>query len=781
MKLFLLRSACFCLVGLLSAGTSPAQKISGPIVVKPVYFDISPPLRSIYSSLPVRKEQAEVEEAETEIRNFQKSFGKKKQQEKSDESVCQRYFGKIQPDSLLLNFDGTPNVNTAIPPDTYGDVGPNHYISMVNLSFTVFSKSGSILLGPMNTSDLWNGLPHAGNSGDGTVMFDDQADRWFITNYYLPNNPLPPYYIMIGVSQTSDPTGSWYRWEYQMDNIPDYPKFGIWTNSYFMTMNRWFSPTNYDGIGAAAFNREAMLAGDPTPAMVMFKFVHNTSVFCMLPPDCDGRFPAAGTPGYFAYLDHDFFIGLYEFNIDWSNPTDATFGNLKKINVAPFNTTTQGIPQKGSDVLLDPIAGYLMCRLQFRRFVDHQAMVVNHSFMIGSHRTAIRWYEMRRTTGNWSLYQQSTYAPDTNSRWMGSIAMDSAGNIALGYSVSGYGLYPSVRFTGRMKNDPPGQMTIAEQSIIEGNGAQTHPATSYARWGDYSSMTVDPSNPSVFWYTQQYYPETSDMNWHTRVGSFSFADILSIDAYAESPNICKGQQDQLNVDASGGNGTYSYAWISDPPGFTSNLKNPVVSPEIPTHYIVVVTSANQTRSDTLLVSMTPPASVFAGNDTSSCRYITEIPLDGNAENYVSVRWTTSGDGTFTDPNALSTTYLTGPNDRSDSLIDLQLTAYPQPPCPVVSDHKLIRLDSCLAVPPISPVDALNIFPNPSHDQIQINLPPGVLFLEVSDLLGKTILSEERSIPDKRNVILNLAGKPAGIYSVRIILRDRIITGKLVLN
>jgi hypothetical protein len=364
---------------------------------------------------------------------------------------------------------------------------------------------------------------------------------------------------------------------------------------------------------------------------------------------------------------------------------------------------------------------------------------------------------------------------------MGSMAMDASGNIALGYSVSGYDLYPSVRYTGRMKNDPPGQMTLAEQSVIEGGGAQTHPASLYARWGDYSSMCVDPADPSIFWYTQQYYPVTADYNWHTRIASFTFSDILVINAIAGYPNICPGQSDQLDVELSGGTGGYTFSWTSIPEGFTSTLKNPVVSPEVPTKYIVNVISGNQTRSDTIQIDITPPPAVFAGDDTISCRYIAEIPLNGSAENYTSLKWITAGDGTFADPFALYTRYIPGAKDRNDSIIDLELIVYPQAPCPIVSDHKLIHLDTCSGIQPIEPTHSLSIFPNPGTEKFHISLPAGALLLEVSDFLGKMIFSEDLSSYNEKEIIINLSEKPRGIYSVRIILKDRIITSKLVLN
>jgi hypothetical protein len=782
MSMFMKRPVSILLVFFACIFTAVAQKISGPFVMKPVYSDLSPPLISLTRPASGKKDSHKVERAEQEIWNyFRKNLKSSHYKDSSDDPLRQKCFGKIKSDTTLQNFEGTPNVNTAIPPDTYGDVGMDYYFHMVNLSFTIFDKSGNILYGPTYAGNIWNGLPYSSNSGDGIVLYDDQAGRWLIEAGCLPSFPLPPYFIMIAVSQTSDPTGSWYRWEYQFQDIPDYPKLGIWRDSYFLTINQYNTPTSFIGVGAVAFDRSAMLAGDPSPTMVMFNLDQDWSIYSLLPADCDGAFPPAGLPGYFAYLGSDF-LGIYEFHTDWTNPSSSTFGNPVTINVGAYSPNIKGIPQKGSSVYLDPIPDRLMCRLEFRKFPDHQSMVVNHTVRLGDYWSGIRWYELRRTFGDWSLYQQSTYAPDSNSRWMGSIAMDSAGNIALGYSVSGPNMYPSVRFTGRMHNDPPGQMTIAEQSIIEGGGAQTHPASTYARWGDYSSMTVDPADPSLFWYTQEYYPVTADYEWHTRIAAFTFKDILDIKAVAESSVICNGQSDPLDVEVSGGNGTNTYSWTSIPAGFTSTLKNPVVTPESQTIYIVNVSSGNQSRNDTIMVDVTPIPSAFAGNDTMCCRHIDGIPLTGSAETYISVKWVTSGDGTFADPYALYTTYTPGTKDRSDSLIDLKLIVYPQPPCPELSAHKMVRMVTCTGIPIISPgSNSLSIYPNPTQGKFTISLPQDALVLEVSDLQGKIILREELSSHTEKELKLDLSDKSRGLYPVKIILEGHILRGNVILE
>jgi hypothetical protein len=325
-------------------------------------------------------------------------------------------------------------------------------------------------------------------------------------------------------------------------------------------------------------------------------------------------------------------------------------------------------------------------------------------------------------------------------------------------------------------------MTIAEQSIIEGGGAQTHPASSYSRWGDYSSMTVDPADPSIFWYTQQYYPVTADYDWHTRIAAFTFKDILDIKAIAANTVICTGQSDQLDVEVSGGNGTNTYSWTSIPAGFTSTLKNPLVSPGSQTKYVVLVSSGTQSRTDTIQVDVSPLPSAFAGNDTICCRHIDEIPLSGSAENYLSVKWITSGDGTFADPFALYTTYTPGTKDRTDSIIDLELIVYPQPPCPELSAHKLIRMVTCAGIPTITPGNnLLSIYPNPSQGKFTISLPQDALLLEVSDLQGKVILKEDFSSHKEKELRLDFSEKPRGLYPVKVILGKRILRGNLILE
>jgi len=506
-------------------------------------------------------------------------------------------------DTTLQNFEGNSNTQGYDPPDTHGDVGPNHYFQVVNCHYSIYNKTGSVLLGPANTSTIWTGMANNSNDGDAVVLYDENANRWFISQFSLPNYPAGPFYQMIAVSTTPDPTGTWYRWQYSYTNMGDYPKFGIWPDAYYMAVNLFTANAgNYAGTGQAAFNRTKMLAGDASAEQIWFTLPSSNNAFALQPADCDGAFPPSGTPGYFAYMmDSPYYLGIYEFHADFTNTANSTFGSYLQLTVNTFSSSLTGIPQQGTTRKADAITDRLMYRLQFRKFSDHWAMVTNHTVNAGSNVGGIRWYELRKTTGAWSIYQQSTYSPDTRSRWMGSIALDTAGNIAMGYSISSSTMYPAIRYTARMKNDALNTMTMTEKGIFNGTGSNTaNDGNGTCRWGDYSAISVDPSASSTFWYTQEYIT-TNGSNWHTRIASFSLGTNFSVLASATPANINSGQSSQLNVTATGGSGTYTYSWTSVPAGFTSALQNPSVTPTATTKYVAHVTSGTLTKTDTATV------------------------------------------------------------------------------------------------------------------------------------------------------------------------------------
>jgi hypothetical protein len=580
------------------------NNITGPIVQYPVYFDVSPPLRDIVKTALPKADNTWKDGIVNNHFNIHPKPSGQTPGGLSDPNL-QTKNGLIITDTTIQNFDGNTNLQGVYPPDTYGEVGPNHYFQVVNMHYSIYSKTGTLLLGPLDNSSIFSGMPNNSNNGDAVVVYDEQADRWLFSQFSFPNGQYTsPYYQMIAVSQTADPTGSWYRYEYSFINMPDYPKFGVWGDGYYMSMNMFASGSSWAGTGAVAYNRSLMLAGSASSTMIMFTKPASDEASSWLPSDCDGPFPTGTPPNYFVYIydgastDH---LGIYEFHVDWVTPANATFGNFLSFPVTAFTANITGIPQPGTTRKLDPLNDRLMYRLQYRKFSDHAAMVTNHTVDISSTVAGIRWYELRKTSSAWSIYQQATYSiSDNNSRWMASMAMDTSGNIALGYSVSSGTLYPSIRYTGRMKTDALNTMTIAERGIYNGGGSQTGPAQ---RWGDYSGMSVDPSAPATFWYTQEYYATTSGTGWKTRIASFSFPSPLAVTATANPYTITLGSSSQLNVAATGGSSSYIYSWTSNPPGFTSNLQNPIVTPTVNTIYTANVTSGTQNASDTASVTV----------------------------------------------------------------------------------------------------------------------------------------------------------------------------------
>jgi hypothetical protein len=467
-------------------------------------------------------------------------------QDVSKDGSLQEYKGPLGASSITKNFDGVGAGGYA-PPDPSGDVGPNHYVQMVNVRTQIWDKNGISLAGPFDNSNFWVGLPgpwSSSNDGDPIVLYDEIADRWMVSQFALPAGPDGPCYILVAISTTPDPTGTYYQYAFTFPKMPDYPKFGIWPDGYYMSANV-FSSSAYLGTYAAVFDRNAMLAGG---AATMQYFSNPTSTASFLPSDCDGIFPPVGSPNYFLATYNgngsNTNLDIYEFHVDWATPANSTFTGPLLLATPSFSEPNE-IPQLGTTTLLNNLADRPMNRLQYRNFGDHEAMVVCQTVNAGSGRAGIRWWELQKTSGNWSIYQEGTYAPaDGLYRWMGSIAMDANGNIALGYSVSSSTIHPDIRYTGRFASDPLGVMTIAETLIHAGGGSQTG---GLARWGDYTQMTVDPTEPGTFWYTNEYIPTNGSFNWKTRIAAFNFDPPCPV-GYASDPSPSLDENDvSINI------------------------------------------------------------------------------------------------------------------------------------------------------------------------------------------------------------------------------------------
>ena len=449
----------------------------------------------------------------------------------------------LLPPSVEAGFDGVSNVNGVLPPDPTGAVGPGHYVQAVNLSFAIYDRAGTRLYGPANTNTIWSGFGgpcQTTNNGDPIVLYDREAGRFVISQFALPNYPAGPFYECIAVSTTSNPLDGWYRYAFLVSNtkMNDYPKLGVWSDGYYMSVNQFHQNTlSWGGAGVAVFERARMV--DPAlgvPRMIYFDlFSVDADLGGMLPSDWDGAAPPpAGAPNVFAQIDDDAWgysgdqIWLWQFVANWLSPASSTFTPVGTLPTAAFDSNMCGyarncVPQPTTNVRLDAIADRLMFRLAYRNFGSHQSLVLNHTVDVnGANRAGIRWYELRDTGSGWGIHQQNTYAPaDGLHRWMGSIAMNDLGDIALAFSVSGStatgattNVSPSLRFVSRRAGDALGQMTQPETTIVAGSGYQTHSAS---RWGDYSHLAADPVDGTALWFTGEYAASASSASWRTRI------------------------------------------------------------------------------------------------------------------------------------------------------------------------------------------------------------------------------------------------------------------------
>jgi hypothetical protein len=519
---------------------------SGPhFIGQSVKNDISPPLSSINPILPSTQGGMKT------VPLFRKNIPVSKNYKY--DPVVQNFFtlagATSQVVAMLLpavttNFEGNNNAGNGIitgfsvmPPDTNGDVGLSHYVQWVNIIFSVYNKSGTRVYGPAAGNTLWSGfggLCETENDGDIIALYDRQADRWLMSQFAYSDSGAGPFHQCIAISQTGDPTGSWYRYDFIFSNtlFNDYPKFGIWNDAYYMTANQ-FSGNNFAGVGTVAFERSMMLQG--LAARQVYFNLHSIDISLenMLPSHLNGpNAPPAGSPNYVVKFDDTGRgapadqLEIWAFHVDWTTPANSTFTKIATLTTATFdsimctNDNPNCIPHPGTTAKVDAISDRLMNRLQYRTSGSYESRVVNHTVDAGTNHAGIRWYELRKSTGGWSIQQQGTYAPDNDHRWMGSAAMDGMGNIAVGYSVSSITTFPSVRYTGRLSTDALNTLPQGEGTIIAGGGSQTD---SSGRWGDYSSMSVDPADDSTFWYTQEYYSTTMAVgdNWQTRIAAFS--------------------------------------------------------------------------------------------------------------------------------------------------------------------------------------------------------------------------------------------------------------------
>ena len=605
---FKLSVCAIFLLALMSAVLTSAQEkaaqpavLTSPDVNYPLHFDVSRPLRDMatevsspagahvappvrYPKLQLLKEAAESGQA-------------------MEDGAIQTSSGPLVSAIVGLNLlgvgNGFPGYSVPdAPTDVNLAVGDTQVLQWVNVSYAIFDKAtGAVIMGAIPGNAFWSGFGGAcqtSNSGDIIAQWDKVAHRWLMTQNVFSS----PYMTCVAVSTTPDATGTYYRFAYSQPGFPDYPKWGIWSDAYYQSQNNFgASGDSYVGAYACAYERAKMLVGDSTAMQICFQT--GTYDDSLLPADLDsvGTPPPSGQQELFlGSIDNGVpYIYQYLFHVDFTTPSNSTFagegGSMPIAGVARFDLPCSGflpcIPQKGVTDLLDPLGDRLMYRLAYRNFSgDHQTWLVNHSIVAGSS-VGERWYEFRapESSPSLSVYQQGTFAPDSNYRWMGSIAMDSAQDIALGYSVSSSSLYPSISFTGRVPGDALGTME-AEASIVAGSGSQTDTAD---RWGDYTSMAIDAADDCTFWYTNQYYMVTATFDWSTRLVSLKFPRCgvppppnFSISASPSSLSIAQGNQGTSTIATtiSGGfNSAITLSTSGVPSGTTVSFNpNPIPAP-----------------------------------------------------------------------------------------------------------------------------------------------------------------------------------------------------------
>jgi hypothetical protein len=563
--------------GAIQAGPSPNAK--GPKFSDAKAFDVSKPLKDLAKNAkpsgakPVAGPPGSDRGPAVEDGAATSGYRKPTLQARSAATESAHIPGTI------ANFEGISNQDNfnlfgfrVNPPDPVGDVGPNHYVEMVNLAFAVYDKQGNLLLGPLDTGTLWSNFPVedcTDPSGDPIVLYDQLVDRWILSQFTTRG---PKYYDCVAISMTGDPTGAYYRYAFitQPDPelpggtfFPDYPKYGVWTDSYLMTTRDFGDQTGY-GISVYALEKNKMLAGNPKARAVQFFLDSNVVPLelmgdGLLPADIDGtRRPIdrAAAPIVGTQDDNAFYgatsdrLNVWELWVQWKANPEASLTLKTQLPVASFDSifpcgvVAGTLPPSSRDCLPQPgitngsqyldILSYRQRpthRLAYRNFGKYERLVTTQSVEAAAGGAGMRWYEIQREYNPkpdaYAVHQQGTYAGpaatwDGVHRWMGSVAQDKMGNTALGYSVvDGTSVFPGIRYTGRLAGDTLGQMTLGEGTIISGTGVQR---TTNSRWGDYTSMNVDPVDDCTFWYVNEYYTlagqNSSTAGWQTRIASF---------------------------------------------------------------------------------------------------------------------------------------------------------------------------------------------------------------------------------------------------------------------
>ncbi|MEK6304147.1 MAG: HYR domain-containing protein [Acidobacteriota bacterium] len=550
----------------------PVQVLT-PVVAQAVDFaesvpvrDLPRPDRSISSAKPGPPEveprevnEKNSEETRKEVSGIKGSFDGALQ-------TAPRSFAPNVLPAASLTFEGVAfaDGNNVAPPDTNGDVGPNHFVQTVNNRVGIWDKSGNLLVPFFKQSSLFaplGGLAATVDQGDPIVLYDRIADRWLISQFAFTALNAPPYHEAIAISKTGDPTGAYYLYDFILpgNEFPDYPKFGVWPDGYYMATNQFTNGGPFNGAGAFAFDRKKMILGDPTASLIYFSlnlsvpFASN-GIFGMLPSDQDGLLPPpAGAPNVYGYFTADEFgdvqgdaVRLFNFHADYVTPASSTFTERAESPLVmsafdPRNPNGRGDieqpPPAGNNATdrLDSLSIDTMYRLQYFNRGGTESLVSNFTVNVSgvtpssaaAYQAGFRYFELRKAApaAPYAIVEQATFAPAPisgatgSNRWMGSAAIDNQENLAVGFSISSTTIFPSLNYAGRAFNDAPNGLQ-GEVTLFAGVGVQRGTSN---RWGDYSSMQIDPADDCSFWFTSEYYTTNNlTFNWRTRIAKFKF-------------------------------------------------------------------------------------------------------------------------------------------------------------------------------------------------------------------------------------------------------------------
>jgi hypothetical protein len=492
-----------------------------PIIVPEDHHDLSPSLREMVKNMPPPSANL----APHAMREH--STGRPRIVSNVPDPVGQTLALPPVKANIGLNFAGVGQgdygfTDSVSPPDTNAGVGPSQILDWVNPDFAIFDKStGALIMGPTIGNAFWQGFGGScedGIGGDIEARYDQLAGRW-VTSQLIVG--AAPYIYCVAVSQTSDATGAYYRYAFSTgDNFDDYPKLGIWPDAYYWMYDDFYNNKEFFGPFACALDRTAMLSGQPA---TMQCFGPHVAESPFLPSDLDGQsLFTPGEPAFYVSLYRSTTLHLFEFHVDFANPNNSTFTGPIPIAVAPYTDNCpypdECVPEPNG-FELEGMSDRPMFRLAYRNFGDHESLTFNHSVQpsVGSQVLGLRWYEIRIGLGTTPMvYQQGTAQSTKYSIWMGSAAFDKAGDLAVGASVSSTTLFPSIVFTGRTPTDPLGALE-SPKLIKRGGGAEE-----FFRWGDYSSLELDPSDDCTFWYTTEYDKTSARFNWSTQIASFKF-------------------------------------------------------------------------------------------------------------------------------------------------------------------------------------------------------------------------------------------------------------------